>query len=362
MAKKVYIGVNNVARKVKKMYVGVGNVARKVKKAYIGVGGVARPFWTGGEPSYFGNVTSLPLQAGNFEGATIGNHAIFFKGEGTGGDGIRHVTFYDQSLTQSVAQPNTSTCDMSRAVTVGSYAFFIESGYYIASYNSSLTFTRTSVNFAASSVGLSRAGDYCIVNNATNIKAISQSLTVSKATGLDASPANGSMSTAGGCALVVGGENFPACTRYDASLTKAALASLSIARREHKGASVGSGCVFAGGVTSTGTVTGQADGYNSSLTRTTLSSLSEARCLAGKTSTGDYAVFCGGFISADNYSVSKCVELYDTSFVRTVIEPIKTGRYLSGCATIGPYILVAGGFYYNGSSQTRTTAVEAYTI
>lgn len=38
MAKKLYIGVNGIARKVKKMYVGVGNVARKVKKGYIGVG------------------------------------------------------------------------------------------------------------------------------------------------------------------------------------------------------------------------------------------------------------------------------------------------------------------------------------
>ena len=42
MAKGVYIGVNNVARKVKKSYIGVGNVARKIKKAYIGVNGVAR--------------------------------------------------------------------------------------------------------------------------------------------------------------------------------------------------------------------------------------------------------------------------------------------------------------------------------
>lgn len=41
MAKKTYVGVNNVAQEVSKMYVGVGNVARKVTKAYVGVNGVA---------------------------------------------------------------------------------------------------------------------------------------------------------------------------------------------------------------------------------------------------------------------------------------------------------------------------------
>lgn len=42
MGKRVYIGVDNKARKVKKMYIGIDGVARKVKKAYIGVDGVAQ--------------------------------------------------------------------------------------------------------------------------------------------------------------------------------------------------------------------------------------------------------------------------------------------------------------------------------
>jgi len=42
MAKKTYVGVNNIARNVSKMYVGVNGVARRVKKAYVGVNGVAR--------------------------------------------------------------------------------------------------------------------------------------------------------------------------------------------------------------------------------------------------------------------------------------------------------------------------------
>lgn len=36
MAKKVYVGVNNVAKNVKSIYVGVNGVARKVIKVYVG--------------------------------------------------------------------------------------------------------------------------------------------------------------------------------------------------------------------------------------------------------------------------------------------------------------------------------------
>jgi hypothetical protein len=46
MAKRVYIGVNDKARRVKKIYTGINNVARKVKKIYVGVGNIARLCYT----------------------------------------------------------------------------------------------------------------------------------------------------------------------------------------------------------------------------------------------------------------------------------------------------------------------------
>ena len=47
MSKGIYIGVDNIARKIKKGYVGVGNVARKIKKGYIGdENGIARLFYS----------------------------------------------------------------------------------------------------------------------------------------------------------------------------------------------------------------------------------------------------------------------------------------------------------------------------
>lgn len=50
MAKNIYIGVGNVARKVKQPNIGVDNVARKVKSGFIGVNNVARQFFSGGIP------------------------------------------------------------------------------------------------------------------------------------------------------------------------------------------------------------------------------------------------------------------------------------------------------------------------
>ena len=50
MAKNMYIGVDNVARKVKQPYIGVDNIARKVKSGFIGVDNVARQFLSGVDP------------------------------------------------------------------------------------------------------------------------------------------------------------------------------------------------------------------------------------------------------------------------------------------------------------------------
>jgi len=52
MAKKVYIGVNDLSKKVKSLYVGVDGLAKKVKKMYIGVDGLAKECYSFGiDPS-----------------------------------------------------------------------------------------------------------------------------------------------------------------------------------------------------------------------------------------------------------------------------------------------------------------------
>lgn len=54
MSKGMYIGVDNVARKIRTAYIGVDNVARKIKKAYIGVDNVAKCFFSSGLGLYAG--------------------------------------------------------------------------------------------------------------------------------------------------------------------------------------------------------------------------------------------------------------------------------------------------------------------
>lgn len=53
MAKKCYVGVNNLAQNCSKIYVGVNNVARKVVKGYVGVNGIAQQFWGSGDSLIF---------------------------------------------------------------------------------------------------------------------------------------------------------------------------------------------------------------------------------------------------------------------------------------------------------------------
>ena len=80
MAKKTYIGVNNVARQVKKVYIGVNGVARKVKKIYIGVANIARQVFGGGELSYYGTATPLSEARSNLAATSVGDYALFGGG------------------------------------------------------------------------------------------------------------------------------------------------------------------------------------------------------------------------------------------------------------------------------------------
>lgn len=70
MTKKLYVGVNSVARKVKKYYVGVSGVARKVKKAYIGVNGVARQYYSSDWWTPSGVSLTNVIAAYQFKGAS----------------------------------------------------------------------------------------------------------------------------------------------------------------------------------------------------------------------------------------------------------------------------------------------------
>ena len=122
MAKKAYIGVNNVARRIKKMYVGVNGVARRIKKAYIGIGGVARPCFSLEEVKYYGTATNLSVARNYLAATTVGNYALF--GGGYNNSYRDTVDVYNSSLTKSTATNLSVARNYLAATTVGNYALF----------------------------------------------------------------------------------------------------------------------------------------------------------------------------------------------------------------------------------------------
>ena len=136
MAKKAYIGVDGVARKIKGGYVGVDGVARKIKKAYIGIGGVARPCWAGDSRAlaYYGNATALSNKVSFLAATTVGNYALFAGGRKPSTT-VNHtasktVDAYDTLLTRTSATSLTNDRFNLAATTVGNYALFAGGEYF----------------------------------------------------------------------------------------------------------------------------------------------------------------------------------------------------------------------------------------
>ena len=123
MAKKAYVGVGGVARKVKKGYIGVNGVTRKIKKAYIGVGGIARPCWSGGELSYYGKLSNLTTARYYIAATHVGDYALFAGGY-TGQAGSNVTNAYNTSLTRSTPTALGATTASAAGANVGNYALF----------------------------------------------------------------------------------------------------------------------------------------------------------------------------------------------------------------------------------------------
>lgn len=149
MAKKIYVGVDGVARKVKKAYIGVSGKARKVKKAYLGVGGKARPVFSGGELAYYGSsedgaVMPLSEVKYNHSAVSIGDHVLFAGGgvKSNGGTGSSVVNAYDDSLIRTVIDPlQTGRCGGCTG-TAANYAI-LAGGYYETTYGTSTSYAGT---------------------------------------------------------------------------------------------------------------------------------------------------------------------------------------------------------------------------
>lgn len=378
MAKKAYIGVDGVARKIKKGYVGVDGVARKIKKAYIGIGGVARPFWSGGELAYYGQTpTATSAWFNRAAGATVGNYALI------GSDGNKVMNAYSSSLVRSIPSAIRESKSYEAGASVGDYALIAGGvygdGYYTTSnyadaYNTSLTRsnapnlttkTERAAGISTKNYALICGGSYYDNDGedfGTNsrVSAYNASLTVSRAYGLSTTDLKGT--TVGDYAVMGGGADEDGATNLvsalDASLTQTMPEKLSARMEYHAAATTGNYALFAGGYRG-GTVV---DAYDASLTRHSATPMSvERQHHVGVTIDG-FAIFAGGGPSGYGGTAHKTVDVYDSSLTRTIPPAMKYTHNQATGVAVGNYALIVGGFSNENSSPGITKVVEVYTV
>ena len=297
MAKKMYLGVDGIARKIKKGYIGVDGIARKVKKGYIGVGGMARLFWTGDGISYFGETTGILYTAtkgSSFNMTAASNEEYLIMGTG-----YRPGGYTDYNATSTV------------------YAF-----------NKSLTYAKTSLYRAENVAGLS-TDDYAIF--------------------------------AGGGYHVYDTYSNPVLNNvsyFDKSLTKSAGNALLTRRQSANMASVGNCFLVAGGnvhARADGYInyTNSVEMYDFSFTRQSPSTLKDRVRYCAALTVGNHALFCGGekYVSRNDDEVGYSVTAFDSSLTRTYLADMEIplsgwgGMRISACVSIGQY-----GFIHNGAN------------
>lgn len=387
MAKKAYLGVGGVARKIKKGYIGVDGIARKIKKAYVGVGGVARPFWAGGEVVYYGKVMNGISTTASIQQTTTLN-------------GYGFVDDLNGSIMYSISPSLTKTSLPSN----GPYAFYrypAENGKYAMScggktpaigaggtdtfyptataYDNS--FTRTSATSISAGVYRgARSGNSAVFlkvwqkyGYASGVTAYNQSLTKSENTsrGWNSTIKSGAGSTAGNYAMFVSYSDSYTSGSWDYSYAKAAAYNESLTQSlpsrpissstrsegySEIAGSVGGNAIFMNFEVNNAAVFA----YSASLTLITLASLQSYQyvpdMIANAGEEQEYLIFAGGYLDS---STQIPVRAYDQSLTLSYPELLSKIRVDGAGVTAGKYAVFLGGNSYSSDSYDDA---EAYTV
>lgn len=299
------------------MYSRTGK-ARKIKKAYLGIGGVARPCWSGGELTYYGQL-STPLSAARamLAATTVGNYALF--GGGSASSTCSNVDPYNASLVRQTTIALRVAASSLAATTVGNYALF--------------------------GGGLDNSDD-----EISTVTAFSATLTrIENVTSLTSAVYSPAAATIGNYALFCGGRalstDFSSVSAYDASLTKkSSVTKLSYSKSMLAATTVGNYALFGGGTRDGSSTSGTSsiDAYSASLTRTTLNAMHGGGYYLAATTVGNYALFTGG--KTTQYNLNSKTDAYDASLTNTIATSLSAGKYELTAATVGEYALFAGGY------------------
>lgn len=383
MAKKTYVGVNNIARNVSKMYVGVNGVARKVKKAYVGVNGVARLVFRKKDI----NPSNLSVARKTVSAKT--SDYVFFAGgyQYQTSSASKVVDVYDEFITKvttnlelplAVYSNNGGSIESSNlAIFAGGFNPTNGSTNNVTAFTNSLT--RTS-SMSMSYYGCPQLGicpsvkksdgtnEYILIAMAYNMTTTNQFSFVNKmevfdksltriinVDGLSFTTYYGGGEATQNHALFCGGitsssaGSVSTVNAYDSSLTRWEVsANLSSPKANFGIAHLnGNVIVASGGTGQYGTTYGNktVDMYNDSFTRTSLMDIPIVMiCLASSSNDeGEYVAFACG-LNYDNDAVLGKVYSYDKNFTQHTLSDAKHSRAEAWGASISGYSLIAGGY------------------
>lgn len=367
-------GSNVVARKFKKMYMGRGNVARRAKKSYIGIGGVARPYFSGGELTYYGKISGLYNTAEGLAATSNNTYALFAGGSYYNGSTayVSDVTAYNKSLVKTVLQSSLYSARQSiAATTLNDYAFFA-GGYngsykdYVDVYDSSLTRkSATSLGTATSGMAAASIGGFALFgggSDASNSYGVSYlflyNSSLTRATGNSSSLSKSRASLAASAnkkyALFGGGSSYGTTVdAFDSSITRTSAPPLRTDRNRLAATTLGKYVLFGGGMSGTSTAYSAVDAYDESLTHFIVANLSYGRYSLAATSVDGYALFGGG----RGGSYYDTVDAYDESLTHSVTHSLCSTKNELAATSIGNYALFGGG-----RNSTIFNTVDAYTV
>ena len=384
MAKKAYVGVNGVARKIKTTYIGIETQI----------------------PIYSESSQNVSITAGNISSYfEVTNGTYYFAGSGA------TFTSNNKGIGNSSAMTTLKAKQDMSALTFN-YSYSSETGYdkftlkvgettvengasgatTSKSYSGSLKKGQTIEFLYTKDSSVDTNSDQCTFSNITiTAKVQTQTGTEKKSVarkikkayvgisgvarlffggggelkyygttnGLSFSRHSLSGASVGNYALFAGGYDMSYGVRstvdaYNSSLVRTTPTELSIMVSGLSGASVGDYALFAGGQPNDGRgATSTVDAYNASLVKSTPAELSISRRELLGASVGDYALFAGGV--NNNNSVTSTVDAYNASLVRSTPTELSISKMGLSGASVGDYALFAGG-----SNNGVTSTVDAY--
>lgn len=378
MAKSIYIGVDNKARKVKKLYIGVNDKARKIKKGYIGVDGVARLFYYS-DISKAGTAASLSETKINLTSGQTNDYILFAGGQQDLTTYVPKgsVDAYNSSLVKTTPSNLSKARTNIANASVGNYTLFaggselhytgtsfIDSNV-VDAYSNTLVRTTPTALTSNAIAGVTTT-EYACFNNGEMYNSSLVKSTHSNTDWTKSSPL-GNYSI-----LVSALNNRDALTIW--SLNNNTLVStvsyeafgISSTFKGRNGfgiASVNNKYTILAGGSSTGDATGtyydDAVAITQTLTSTIAPNLSSTRYLPCGCSTSRVAFFAGG---ADIYkTLSNTVDTYNETLTRQSLENLSVKRQGLASGVIQDHVLFAGGGTHT-TTYTSYDTVDVYDI